>query len=142
MIWLLLSLALAQDPQEFRPVPGSEVVDGETLEGILIDEETYKELGKLRVDVKTQAVELEAFEDWKITQDRLFVDSLRETQQSCQEGMVELQQHYDRALEKTQKKDSLQRHAMPVGIAIGVVTSAAVFGLSLKYYGEVLRPGM
>jgi chaperonin cofactor prefoldin len=140
MLWLLLATALAQDAQEFRPVPGSEIVEGERLEGILIDEATYKELGKLRVDVKEQANELEAFEEWKETQDKVFVDSLTKTQKTCQEGMVELQQHYDKALQRAQKKDALQRHAMPIGIAVGVVVSTAVYAGATRFYGEVLQP--
>lgn len=140
MIWLLAALAFAEEPPEFHPVPGSEVVEGETLEGILVDEGTYKELGRLRVDVSEQAKEIEAFEEWKEERDQIFVDSLTKTQQSCQDGMVELQQHYDDALKRAQKKDALQRHAMPIGIAIGVVASTVIYAGATRFYGEILTP--
>ena len=139
MIWLLVSLAFAE-PQEFGPVPGSEEVEGEVLEGILVDESTYIELGKLRVEVKAQVAEIQAFEEWKTERDKIFVESVTGVQTSCKDGMIELQQHYDKALAKAQKKDALQRHAMPIGIALGVVVSTGIFAVSARFYGEVLDP--
>lgn len=136
--WLLV--ALAQEPTTFAPVPGEEVVGGKKLEGILIDEATFAELGRLRVEAAAQQDKLLAFESWKETQDSLFLSSLQQTQQTCQENMLNLQNHYDKALDKASKKDALQRHSFPLGVAVGVVASTAVYAAATRFYGEVLGP--
>jgi len=138
MIWLLLTAALAQEPQTFTEFPADVEQDGEVYKGILVDEETYSELIELRVAVATKDAEIESFERWQASHTALMKTSLLEVRTTCEEGQQRLVDHYEGALEHERKKDWLQRHAFPVGVAVGLVGATAVYLGAVHLYGEVL----
>lgn len=138
MIWLLLASALAQEPQEFTPVPVDVEVSGEVLQGILVDEATYTELGELRVLKREQEIKLEAHQDFETWAKEHLDTSLTAVRDECATGQAKLVDHYESALKKEKRKDWFQRQGFPLGIAIGVVgTTALTIGV-LHVYDNTL----
>ena len=140
MILLLLSVALAQEPQVFEEFPADVTVAGKTYKGILVDEATYKELIQLRLDVKTKDAELLAFETWKAEEEKRFEAALGLTRKACEEGQTLLVDHYEDALKTEKKKDFFQRQGFPIGVAVGLVGATAIYIGATHFYGEVLTP--
>ena len=138
MILLLAAVALAQDPQEFLEFPADVVVEGNSFSGILIDEATYSELIELRVAVATKDAEIASFAEWRESQTVLFDTSLTHVQHACEEGQNKLVAHYEKSLERERKKDWMQRHSFPVGVALGVVGATAAYLGAVHLYGQVL----
>jgi hypothetical protein len=138
VILLLPWTARAQEPAVFDPIPFDAQIDGVKYPGILIDEGTYQELGRLRVETKTQKTELQSFEEWKADHEQLMRASLEEMKTTCEEGQTTLTDHYEEALRREQKKDFFQRHGFPLGVAVGVVASTAVYLGAVHLYGEVI----
>jgi len=134
VILLLASLVFAQEPQVFDPIPA----DVGDLSGILVDEETFSELGELRVAVATKDAEIMSFEAWQRSHETLFLTTMEEMQTTCEEGQDRLTAHYEGALEHERKKDFVQRHGFPLGVAIGVVGATVVYLGAVHLYGEVL----
>jgi hypothetical protein len=134
MLWLLLTVALAQEPQAFDPVPAD--VDGKA--GILVDEETFAELIALREAVKTKDVEIAAFEEWQAAQKDTLETSLLQVRETCEDGQDRLVAHYEKSLKREKRKDWLQRHAFPAGVAVGLVGATVAYLGATHFYGEVL----
>ena len=139
MILLLASLALAQEPQVFDPIPYDAKIDGKTYAGILVDEATFTELGTLRVAVKSQDGELLAFEEWKARQDEIFTTSMGLMKTTCEEGQQSLVTHYEDSLKAERKKDWFQSHAFPVGVAAGLVGATAIYLGAVHLYGDAIQ---
>lgn len=143
MVLLLSALAFAQEePQEFDPVPADVEVEGHVLQGILVDEKTYTELGELRVEVQRLKADIESFEEWKASQSTILEQSLaaiREEHASSQEQLVV---HYEEALKRAKKKDALQRHGFTLGVAVGVVATTVLTVAVINAYDGTLPDGI
>jgi hypothetical protein len=138
MLFLLAGLVFAQEPPVFDPVPVDHDTGEEVLEGILVDEVTYKELIQLRTDTTTFQQEISSFEAWKAQEDKRFTESLGAVQGTCEEGQTRLVDHYEEALKKEKRKDFLQRHGFSIGVAAGLVGATALYLGATRFYGEVL----
>ena len=146
MILLLLSVALAQEPQVFDPLPADVKIGTRTYSGILVDEATFTELGSLRVDVKAKEQEILAFEEWKKERDELFTVSLSTMKVTCEEGNKAILAHYDTALlaadervKDAGKRTFLEKHGFEMGVALGVVGATVLYLGSSYFYGQVLE---
>ena len=136
---LLLSLAVfAQEPQDFDPFPAAVELGGEVYQGILIDEAAFTEIGALREENKALAADVQSFEEWKADRDELWRTTLDAIKEEHEAGQAALVEHYEVQLRKDKRKDAFQRHAFPIGVASGVVAATVIFGLSLRFYGDVL----
>jgi hypothetical protein len=138
VLLLLSTLVLAQDPQVFDAVPLDAEVNGEVLQGILIDEATFSELVKLRVETTSQQQEILFFEEWKAQEDKRFTLTVDTLKASAAEGQERLQLFYEGELKRAKRKDALQRHAFPLGVAVGVVASTALTILVVNAYDNTL----
>jgi hypothetical protein len=140
---LLASLAFGQEPMEFEPVP-ADITDahGTLLQGILVDEKTYAELGRLRAEVKRLEADVQSYEEWKAERGQLFtvtIDALKAEHEAGQQRLVD---HYELALTKAKKKDALQRHGFTFGVAVGVVATTALTIGVLNVYDGTLPDGI
>jgi hypothetical protein len=138
MIPLFISVALSQEPQKFEPFPADIVVRGVPYAGILVDEVTYAELGSLRQDKIVSQSKIQTFEEWKVSQDKIFATSLNTLTAECKEQQAALSDFYDEQLKIAHRRDALQRHALPLGVAIGVIGSTLMYAGATRFYGEVL----
>lgn len=138
---LLCTLAYGQDAQTFDPIPADYTQEGEVLQGILVDEATFKELVQLRTDAQAYRAEVQSFEDWKTQEDKRFAEALGAVKLTCEEGTERLVAHYESALKREKKKDWLQRHGFPIGVTAGLVGATAIYLGATRFYGEVLSSG-
>jgi hypothetical protein len=141
---LLTTLALAQEPQTFEPVPVDHEVGGEVLRGILVDEATFAELVRLRTETTTQAVEIESFEAWQVKHEELFDQTVLDLRSTCDDGMTSMRKHYDGELERASKRKFFEKHGFPLGTAVGItVTTILAVGtiaaVSEVYEVQVIR---
>lgn len=137
--WMLFALmAHAQAPQDFDPFPAAIELDGETYQGILVDEELFAEIGALRTEKKALEADVQSFREWKADRDEIWRTTLAAVKEEHEEGQAALVEHYETQLRKDKRKDAFQRHAYPIGVASGVVVATAIFALSLRFYGDVL----
>jgi len=138
---LLLSVlwsspAVAEDAQAFDPIPASAAVDGETLNGILVDEATAAELFLLRSEVDALTIDLVATEDRlgrQIAIEKMTAEALRAHHDR---EMSAMQAYYMGLLEDNSKRTFRERHGFDVGIAIGVagtVSAVVVAGYALGH---------
>mgnify|MGYP003629341456 CR=1 FL=1 len=126
MIYLLMAVAFAQEPQAFDPLPADVEVAGTMYRGILVDEATFAELGRLRV-LKTQHEEkIEAYQSFEEWSQQHLATSLTAVETECASGRTLLVDHYEGALKEAKRKDFFQRHGLGVGIAIGVLSTTAL----------------
>ena len=136
---LLLPASFAQEPMTFDPMP-ADITDAHDilLQGILIDEATFTELGQLRVLKREQELKIQAYDEYRATTQTLFDTSLLEIRTECKEGQDRLVTHYDAALTKARKKDFWQKQGFPVGVATGVVLTAVLTVAVLQVYDNGL----
>lgn len=123
---LLLSLALAQEPQSFPAFPASIVKDGQEYAGLLIDEETAIELADLRVRVRALDREYVALSKSCEEKDQIFtvtIDALRK--------------HHEESLRAAQERTFRERHGLEAGIATGAVATLAVVVLTAYALGQL-----
>jgi len=137
MIHILLMSSVLAAPT-FNPVPADVTVDGYPLSGILVDEETFSELGRLRTEVRAKEKELEAFTEWKASNDKIVRESLEAIRAQEEASRSDLIEHYETALERAGRRDALQKHGFPLGIAVGVVGSTILTVAVLNVYATTL----
>jgi hypothetical protein len=133
-MFLLPCTALAQDT--FDPLPSTAEVDGETVNGILIDEKTAEELFLLRSEVAALNIELDAtelrltkqLEIEKMTAEALRVHHERE--------MLAMQTYYMGLLEDSSKRTFREKHGFDVGIAVGVLGTVAAIAVTGYALGQ------
>lgn len=142
MLLLLTALAFAQEPQEFSPVPADVEVDGKLLQGILVDEKTYAELGELRVAVKKLEKDIVSFEEWRDAQIQVFDTTVTALKQEHEAGQQRLVDHYEDALKQAKRKDAFQRHGFTLGVAVGVVSTTVLTIAVLNVYDGTLPDGI
>lgn len=143
MIALLAILAFAQEPQAFAPIPADVNAGGETLSGILVDEETFMELGRLRVQAKSQSEEIEAFEIWKDRRDQIASDMVAAIQQQSKENIDSMRVHYEDRLRDAERRTFFEKHGFPMGVGFGfasavVLSSVTVFAMSSIYQIQIV----
>ena len=132
--FLLLSTALAQEPQVFDPVPVDVEVNGEMLKGILIDEKTFMELGELRTIKKEQDAKIAAYQDFESWSKEHLNSSLLAIKTECVAGQERLTTHYEEVLKREKRKDFFQKHGFSFGVAIGVIGATALTVAVLNVY--------
>jgi hypothetical protein len=137
MVLLLTALCFAQEPQTFDPLPVDHDESGTLLKGILVDEATYAELLTLRTMAKTQAVEIESFEDWQAREEAIFEYTVTTLKSTCHDGMVSMRTHYDGELDRTSKRNFGEKHGFPLGIAIGVTVTTVLAVGTIAAVSEV-----
>jgi len=119
LLLLLPGTAFAQTT--FAPVPADVEVDGVFLSGILVDEGTFAELGRLRVESRTFKFEIEGLEArqaalagiWEMTETAL--------RARHEEDMTAMQTHYSARLEDAYKRNFREKHGVEIGLGLGVV---------------------
>lgn len=131
---LLVSLAFAQEPMVFDPIPA----DVGDLAGILVDEATYAELGALRVQVAKLEADAISYEEWRIEKDKVFYTTVTAIREESEVGQIRLTTHYEAALLAAKKKDALQRHGFTLGVAVGVVSMTALTVAVVNVYDKTL----
>ena len=94
MLLLISLLAVAQEPQTFPPFPVDVVQEGVTYQGILIDEETFGEYGKLKVLTREQEAKLAVYQDFGELYDAQFHLALRTLTEDHERGQKLLVEHY------------------------------------------------
>lgn len=134
MMWLLLATALAQEPQEFLPLPYDAKVGGMTYSGILVDEKTYAELGELRALRKEHEAKLEAFSDWKTWEDAHRIQEVADLRASFDAGQVKLVDYYETQLKQEKQQGFLKQQGFTVGLVVGMLGATGVYLGAVRLY--------
>lgn len=138
MLAFLAAVALAQAPQTFDPVSADVRIDGKTYSGILVDEATFAELGRLRVQAETNAAEIKSFEEWKAKEETLFTTTIGALHQEHLDGQKRLTDFYEKQLREEKTRDAFQRHAFALGLVTGFVGSSALTMVVINAYDHTL----
>lgn len=125
-------------------MPADVTINGQTFAGILIDEKTYMELGRLRKADEVNTEKLQTFEQWRKEENVRFEKALGMVRDSCKDGQDRLVAHYDAALlsaderlKKASKRNFMEKHGFQMGVGLGVVGATAAFAGAAHFYGRV-----
>lgn len=140
MIWV--SVALAQEPMVFAPTPSDIEVEGEILKGILVDEGTFTELGRLRIEVKQLKLDSSSDAEFQEKQRLIYEEALSSVVIESKGGLENMRKYYDAELELRigeSKRTWWERNDGTLMFAGGFIT-ATILGLSSVYaYGEIVQ---
>jgi len=136
---LLISTAFAQTPQVFEPQVADLAIEGKPYSGILVDEATFAELGRLRVLQTEQAAKIAAYQDWESFTKNNFSTTLEAVREECDTGQSRLVAHYEQILKREKRRDFFQQHGFAIGMAAGLVGATGVYLGAVDFYGRVLE---
>lgn len=132
MIYALLLSALAAD--SFDPLPAQHTLSGKTYEGILVDEATFTELGRLRVLTRSQEERLSHYEDFRSWGLAHTDQSLTRLRDECDVARRELVQTHSANLAQMRKQRVLGDLGFGAGLVVGAaITTGVTLGLIRAY---------
>lgn len=122
---LIASVALAGEPQSFESFPATVARGGVTYTGILVDEETIKELLTLRAEVKELRVTKDALTTRLDEKSTIYKDTLAQVREQQVEQLKAMDAFYSTRLQEASRRTFIEKNGVAVGVSIGVAVTVA-----------------
>jgi hypothetical protein len=122
---LIASPALAAEPQKFDAFPTTVARDGKTYVGVLVDEETVKELVALRAEVKELRVKTDAMTTRLDEKSSIYEDTLAQLRVQQMEQLRSMDTFYLTRLQEASRRTFIEKNGVPVGLSLGVAVTVA-----------------
>lgn len=114
MLALLISYALAAEPQKFDAFPATVSVDGKSYTGLMVDEATVKELIALRAEAAELRTTVDAMQE-----------RLDEKESICVDTVYMLRDECESQIQEASRRTFVEKHGVAVGMSLGVTATVA-----------------